>query len=60
VGEDLAKAHALGNALLVCMIVPWFLCFVFYTGERVHYSDPFALLYVNTKWRPTLLALEAS
>jgi hypothetical protein len=26
------NAEALGNALLVCMIFPWFLCFVFYTG----------------------------
>ena len=32
VGADLSKARALGNALVVCMIVPWFLCFVFYTG----------------------------
>lgn len=27
------NAQALGNALLVCMLVPWFLCFLFYTGE---------------------------
>ena len=26
------NARALGNALVVCMIVPWTLCFVFYTG----------------------------
>lgn len=35
---DHRNARALGNALLVCMIVPWFLCFVFYTG--LHFTYP--------------------
>lgn len=32
-GEDLAKAKALGNALLVCLVVPWTICLIVYTGE---------------------------
>ena len=44
-GEDIAKAHALGNALLVCMIVPWFLCFIFYTGQHLTRSDAQLLGY---------------
>ena len=32
VAADLDKAKALGNALLICMALPWFLCFVFYSG----------------------------
>ena len=32
VDQDLVKAHALGNALLVSMVVPWGLCLLFYTG----------------------------
>ena len=31
-GEDLAKAKALGNALLVCLVVPWTICLIVYTG----------------------------
>ena len=31
-GQDHTNARALGNALVVCMIVPWALCFLFYTG----------------------------
>ena len=34
VSEDTAKAHALGNALLVCLVVPWALCLFVYTGEQ--------------------------
>ena len=30
--QDLAKAHALGNALVVALTVPWGLCFIFYSG----------------------------
>lgn len=36
--KDHKNAEALGNALLVCMIVPWFLCFLFYTG--LHFTYP--------------------
>ena len=32
-GEDLAKAKALGNALLVCLVVPWAICLIVYTGQ---------------------------
>lgn len=32
VGKNLAKAKALGNALLVFLLVPWTLCLLFYTG----------------------------
>ncbi len=32
IGQDHTNARALGNALVVCMIVPWALCFLFYTG----------------------------
>ena len=31
--EDLAKAHALGSALLVCCAIPWGMCFIIYTGD---------------------------
>lgn len=31
-GENLHNAEALGNALAVCMIVPWTLCCIFYSG----------------------------
>ncbi|KAK9868059.1 hypothetical protein WJX84_009573 [Apatococcus fuscideae] len=37
VAADLDKAKALGNALLICMAVPWFLCFVFYSGLHLTY-----------------------
>jgi hypothetical protein len=33
VDENLTKAKALGNALLVFLLVPWTLCLIFYTGE---------------------------
>lgn len=33
--EDVAKAKALGNALLVCLVVPWTICLVVYTGQAV-------------------------
>lgn len=33
VERDVRKAQALGNALLVFMVVPWTLCGIFYTGE---------------------------
>ena len=32
-GEDLSKARALGNALLVCLVVPWTICLIVYTGQ---------------------------
>lgn len=32
-GEDLGKAKALGNALLVCLVVPWTICLIVYTGQ---------------------------
>lgn len=32
-GEDLGKARALGDALVVCMVVPWSICLVVYTGQ---------------------------
>jgi hypothetical protein len=38
VTQDIGKALALGNALLVCMVVPWFLCFLFYTF--MHFTYP--------------------
>lgn len=31
--HDSENASALSSALLVCLIVPWGLCFVFYFGE---------------------------
>ena len=31
--EDLDKAKALGNALLVCLVVPWTICLIVYTGQ---------------------------
>ena len=30
--RDIQNAHALGNALVLCMAVPWSLCGIFYTG----------------------------
>ena len=33
VDQNLTKAKALGNALLVFLLVPWTLCLLFYTGE---------------------------
>ena len=36
IGQDHTNAAALGNALVVCMIVPWALCFLFYTGARAN------------------------
>lgn len=38
VDQNLAKARALGNALLVFLLVPWTLCLLFYTG--LHYTYP--------------------
>lgn len=32
-GKDLGNAKALGNALLVCLVVPWAICLVVYTGQ---------------------------
>ena len=32
VGKNREKALALGNALLVCMAVPWALCVILYSG----------------------------
>ncbi|DBA71660.1 TPA: hypothetical protein ACH3X2_001115 [Trebouxia sp. C0005] len=37
-GEDLTKAKALGNALLVCLVVPWTICLIVYTG--LHFTYP--------------------
>ena len=31
--RDHANARALGNSLLVCLLVPWALCLVSYTGN---------------------------
>ena len=31
--EDVNKAKALGNALLVCLVVPWTICLIVYTGQ---------------------------
>ncbi len=33
-GADLGKARALGNSMLLCWMVPFFCCFLFYTGAR--------------------------
>ena len=30
--QNVDKAHALGNALLVALVVPWSLCFIIYSG----------------------------
>ena len=35
VAQNHGKAAALGNALVVSMAVPWFLCFVLYTGASL-------------------------
>ena len=32
ISKDLSKAKALGNALLLCLVVPWAICLVVYTG----------------------------
>ena len=32
------NAKALANALLVCLVIPWTLCVVFYTGQPTLYS----------------------
>ncbi|GMH36612.1 hypothetical protein BSKO_04485 [Bryopsis sp. KO-2023] len=37
-GEDKSNAESLGNSLLLCLVVPWFLCFLFYGG--LHWSYP--------------------
>ncbi len=34
---DLKNADALSSALLLCMLVPWFLCFIFYTFLHLTY-----------------------
>ena len=36
-GADLKNARALGNALLLCMVLPWFLSFVCYSGLHLTY-----------------------
>ncbi|CAG9462739.1 unnamed protein product [Pedinophyceae sp. YPF-701] len=36
--EDLEKAAALGSAMLICMVVPWTMCFLIYTG--LHFTYP--------------------
>ena len=33
VSHNLENAGALSSALLVCLVVPWGLCFVFYFGQ---------------------------
>jgi len=38
--RDHANARALGNSLLVCLLVPWSLCLLSYTGNKVqHYCS---------------------
>lgn len=37
-GELSTKADALGNAMLVCMLVPWILCLIIYSG--LHWTYP--------------------
>ena len=32
ISKDLSKAKALGNALLLCLVVPWAICLIVYTG----------------------------
>lgn len=36
--QRLANAHALSNALLTCLLVPWVLCLLFFTG--LHWTYP--------------------
>lgn len=39
---DLAKANAMGNALLCFLIVPWTLCLIAYCGEPLpHTGSPY-------------------
>ncbi len=38
VNKNTKKALALGNALLVCMAVPWALCVIMYSG--LHWTYP--------------------
>lgn len=33
ISHDLENASALSSSLLVCLLVPWTLCFFFYFGE---------------------------
>lgn len=56
VAADLDKARALGDALLICMALPWFLCFVFYSGaahlKLSSFSSP-----QSTSWSQSLSSL---
>jgi hypothetical protein len=38
IGQNHRNAEALGNAMLVCMLVPWVLCFLIYT--LLHWTYP--------------------
>eukprot|EP00891_Asterochloris_glomerata_P000173 jgi/Astpho2/173/e_gw1.00004.7.1_t len=37
ISKDLSKAKALGNALLLCLVVPWAICLVVYTALHLTY-----------------------
>lgn len=41
VERDHSNARALGNSLLVCLIVPWALCLVSYTGDKATDAMPY-------------------
>jgi len=56
VGKNLAKAKALGNALLVFLLVPWTLCLLFYTGAGTFCHSPECLSLGTATTHSLLLA----
>jgi hypothetical protein len=46
-----ANAHALGNSLLILLLIPWGLDFFFYCGEHPSFSGPGLLMELDfTCW----------
>ena len=45
-----ANAKALANALLVCLVVPWTLCVIAYTGEAAVGLHPTTLSFNGSRW----------
>ena len=50
-GEDLTKAKALGNALLVCLVVPWTICLIVYTGQSCSAATHQSIARCSQTWR---------
>ncbi len=52
------KALALGNALLVCMAVPWAVCVIVYSGEAFSYVCGTSMIFSwPSTWPMMLLVL---